>query len=172
MAGQLKNVLGLLVVVAMVLYFLNGSSFFKNMGAVSVTPSPEKDNKHDDGHGVNDGGKSADDNKINTGGCPLPTSFNIASDLLPKVKQDGDNDFIPPTPPIELQGNFLDSARCKIGVDTVGQSLRNANYGLRSEPPCPRVQVSPWNISTITPDLMRRDMEIDGCQYPCDNGPQ
>jgi len=44
-------------------------------------------------------------------------------------------------------------------VNTVGQSLRNANYQLRSEPPNPQVQVGPWMQTTIEPDLQRRPME-------------
>ena len=47
-----------------------------------------------------------------------------------------------------------------IGVNTVGQSLRNANRQLRSEPPNPQVNVSPWQNTTIGPDLMRRPLEI------------
>jgi hypothetical protein len=56
--------------------------------------------------------------------------------------------------------NFL-SAGALIGVNTVGQSLRNANYQLRSEPPNPQVPVSVFNNSTIEPDINRRDLEIN-----------
>jgi hypothetical protein len=55
--------------------------------------------------------------------------------------------------------NFL-NAGANIGVNTVGQSLRNASWDLRSEPPNPQVPVSPWSISTIEPDLARRPLEI------------
>ncbi len=55
--------------------------------------------------------------------------------------------------------NFL-SAGALIGVNTVGQSLRNANYQLRSEPANPQVPVSVFNNSTIEPDMNRRDLEI------------
>ena len=55
--------------------------------------------------------------------------------------------------------NFL-SAGALIGVNTVGQTLRNANYQLRSEPPNPQVPVTVFNNSTIEPDTNRRDMEI------------
>ena len=54
--------------------------------------------------------------------------------------------------------NFL-NAGSLIGVNTVGQSLRNANQGLRSEPPCPQTQVSIWMQSTIEPDLQRKPLE-------------
>jgi hypothetical protein len=55
--------------------------------------------------------------------------------------------------------NFL-NAGALIGVNTVGQSLRNASWDLRSEPPNPQVAVSPWMQSTIEPDTNRRVMEI------------
>lgn len=53
--------------------------------------------------------------------------------------------------------NFL-SAGTLIGIDTVGQSLRNANYDLRSDVPNPQGQ---WPImqSTIGPDISRRPLE-------------
>ena len=47
-----------------------------------------------------------------------------------------------------------------IGVNTVGQTLRNANRQLRSEPPNPQVKVSPWLQSTIEPDVNRKPLEI------------
>ena len=47
-----------------------------------------------------------------------------------------------------------------IGINTVGSSLRNANYDIRSEPANPRVNVGPWNQSTIEPDFMRPPLEI------------
>jgi len=56
--------------------------------------------------------------------------------------------------------NFL-SAGALIGVNTVGQSLRNANLQLRSEPPNPQVPVSVFYNSTIQPDTSHRDLEIN-----------
>lgn len=55
--------------------------------------------------------------------------------------------------------NYL-SAGALIGVNTIGQSLRNANYQLRSDPPNPQVKVSIWNQTTIEPDINRRPLEI------------
>ena len=59
--------------------------------------------------------------------------------------------------------NFLNAGH-HVGMNTVGQTLRNANYQLRSEPPNPQVKVSPWQQSTIEPDTNRRPMEIGGCE--------
>jgi hypothetical protein len=55
--------------------------------------------------------------------------------------------------------NYL-SAGALMGVNTIGQSLRNANYQLRSDPPNPQVKVSIWNQATIEPDFNRRSLEI------------
>ena len=58
--------------------------------------------------------------------------------------------------------NFLQAGH-HIGINTVGQTLRNANLQLRSEPPNPQVNVSPWIQSTINPDTNRKPLEIGGC---------
>lgn len=58
--------------------------------------------------------------------------------------------------------SFL-QAGYNIGINTVGQTLRNANLQLRSEPPCPQISVSPWLASTIEPDVSRKPFEIGGC---------
>jgi hypothetical protein len=47
-----------------------------------------------------------------------------------------------------------------IGLDTIGQSLRNANYQLRSDPIIAKQNVGPWMQSTIEPDLGRVPLEI------------
>jgi hypothetical protein len=57
--------------------------------------------------------------------------------------------------------NFL-TAGFHIGINTVGQTLRNANRQLRSEPLNPQVKVSPWLQTTIEPDINRRPLEIQG----------
>lgn len=55
--------------------------------------------------------------------------------------------------------NFL-TAGYHLGINTVGQSLRNANLQLRSEIPNPQIAVSPWLISTIEPDVRPVSFEI------------
>jgi hypothetical protein len=54
--------------------------------------------------------------------------------------------------------NFL-NAGALIGVDTIGQSNKNASWDIRSIPANPQVNVSPWLQSTIEPDLSRRPLE-------------
>jgi len=58
--------------------------------------------------------------------------------------------------------NFLE-AGFHIGTNTVGQTLRNPNLQLRSEPANPQLKVSPWLQSTIEPDVGRKALEIGGC---------
>lgn len=83
-------------------------------------------------------------------------------DLLPTDESKAIQEFNIAKPVGEgiLQGvNMLDSTY-HVGINTVGQSLRNANLQLRSEPPNPQVNVSPWMNTTIGPDLPRRPLEI------------
>jgi hypothetical protein len=60
----------------------------------------------------------------------------------------------------ELANVNLLRAGYHIGIDTIGQSLRNANLQIRSEPANPQLSVGPWNQSTIEPDFMRPPLEI------------
>ena len=57
--------------------------------------------------------------------------------------------------------NFLQAGH-HIGINTVGQTLRNANLQIRSEPANPQVNVSPWLQTTISPDVNRKPLEIGG----------
>ena len=95
---------------------------------------------------------------------PQPTLK--AEDLLPREDSAAIQEFNIARPAGEgiLEGvNMLD-AGFHVGVNTVGQSLRNANRQLRAEPPNPQVAVSPFLNTTIGPDLMRRPLEDgEGC---------
>ena len=85
-----------------------------------------------------------------------------AQDLLPQDKSSTWASVNPEGQGSLANQNFLQSGY-HIGINTVGQNLRNANLQLRSEPPNPQVQVSPWLQTTIEPDVGRRPMEIGGC---------
>ena len=100
----------------------------------------------------------------NQGGNNLPAECYpkdvlSSADLLP---QDADSKYAQANP--NGQGSLQDknflTAGFHVGVNTVGQSLRNANRQLRSEPPNPQVKVSPWLQTTIEPDLNRKPLEI------------
>lgn len=89
------------------------------------------------------------------------TNMNIQNpaDLLPK---DTNSQWahLNPTGQGELANINLLRAGYHIGIDSVGESHRNANLQLRSEPPNPQLNVGPWNQSTITPDFLRPPLEI------------
>ncbi len=82
------------------------------------------------------------------------------AELLPK----GNSEFskLNPMGSGDLKNVSLLKAGWHIGINTVGQSLRNANLQLRSEPPNPQLNVGPWNQTTMSPDMQRRPLEI-GC---------
>jgi hypothetical protein len=100
------------------------------------------------------------------GPAPAPTCYPrdrlTAEDLLPKDAANSKWSQLNPIGQGDVQDqNFL-TAGYHIGVNTQGQSLRNANYQLRSEPINPQISVSPWSISTIEPDTNRKALEIGG----------
>ena len=89
---------------------------------------------------------------------PVNNGVFTCSDLLP-----GDTNStwsqVSPSGVGSLCDKNLLNAGHHVGVNTKGTSLRNANRGLRSEPPNPQVRVSPWLQTTIAPDLLRRPLE-------------
>jgi hypothetical protein len=95
-----------------------------------------------------------------------PQNTLTPQDLLPEGQASQIEKFNEGVPEVGegiLRGvNYLD-AGFHTGVNTIGQSLRNANLNLRAEPPNPRTQVSPWMMSTIDPDLARRPMSDGEC---------
>ncbi len=116
-----------------------GDSYNQPVSESSETPEPSEE--------VSDEEPVADSSSTN---C-FPRDKLTSDDLLPqganskwaKVNPSGSGDV--------QDQNFL-TAGYHIGVNTVGQSLRNANLQLRYEPPNPQIPVSPWGISTIEPD--------------------
>jgi hypothetical protein len=90
--------------------------------------------------------------------CSQPNIQNPA-ELLPK---DTNSQWaqLNPSGKGELANVNLLKAGYHIGIDTIGQTLRNANLQIRSEPPNPQLYVGPWNQSTIEPDFMRPPLEL------------
>ena len=87
------------------------------------------------------------------------TNIQNPSDLLPK---DTNSEWsqLNPSGKGELSNINLLKAGYHIGIDTIGQTLRNSNLQIRSEPPNPQLYVGPWNLSTIEPDFMRPPLEL------------
>ena len=101
-------------------------------------------------------------NNVDTNQIPnecYPKDILSPKELLPKDTESTWAQSVPAGQGSLGDQNFL-NAGFHIGINTVGQTLRNPNYGLRSEPPNPQVKVSPWMQTTIEPDTNRRAMEI------------
>ena len=84
------------------------------------------------------------------------------SELLPKDDNSQWSSLNPvsqsnPQMPDLLQAGY------HIGLDTIGQTMKNANLQLRSDPVIQKGDIGPWNQSTIEPDLMRVPLEV-GCK--------
>jgi hypothetical protein len=125
-------------------------------GSVAVNPANPA--------GMNAGPGSAVGLNTVTSGVPsscLNQQVANPSDLLP---HDNNSDWAAANSRGggELSNVNLLKAGHHAGIDTVGSTLRNSNLQLRSEPPNPRTQVSPWANSTIEPNLMRVPLEL-GC---------
>jgi hypothetical protein len=77
-----------------------------------------------------------------------------AKDFLPKEINDQwfDTDFSQAKYNIN-DDKLINTERYVIGVNTVGQSLKNATYDIRGTIPNPKFTVSPWNNSTYEPDF-------------------
>lgn len=99
---------------------------------------------------------------------PLPADAQPDQVDLNKnnVKNYNSKDFLPK----EVQGEWFDTdfslakfdinddalintERFTIGINTVGQSLKNASHDVRGTIPNPKYTVSPWNNSTYEPDF-------------------
>ena len=91
--------------------------------------------------------------------APVAATVSNPSDLLPHdvnsqwgelnpMNKDGVN-----TPDL-LQAGY------HIGLDTIGQTMRNANLQERSDPVIAKSNIGPWNQSTIEPDLARTPLEL------------
>jgi hypothetical protein len=100
---------------------------------------------------------------------PSTTQYrqNVAnpSDLLP---QDINSQWTTLNPTMTSNNvivpDLLD-AGYHIGLDTIGQTLRNANLQERSDPIIAKQDVSPWNNSTIEPNIGQVPFEIGyGCR--------
>ena len=107
------------------------------------------------------GGSAVMGNGNNSGLVPnnRPNEKNYdPSQLLPT---DVNSDWkLNPAGNADFQNVNLLKAGHLIGIDTIGSTLRNPNLQIRCEPPNPTTQVSPWQQSTIEPDLMRCNLDI------------
>jgi hypothetical protein len=110
------------------------------------------------------GGSSSGSGSGSAGGDGMQSCFPrdrlSANDLLPKDAADSKWARINPSGTGDIHDQNYLTAGYHVGINTVGQSLRNANLQLRSEIPNPQNAVGPWMISTIEPDLRQATLEI------------
>jgi hypothetical protein len=90
-----------------------------------------------------------------------PSSVAAPAELLPA---DQHSEWAALNPVSMNSGNIMSGdllqAGYHIGLDTIGQTMKNANLQLRSDPIIPKVDVGPWNQSTYEPDYGRVPLEI------------
>jgi hypothetical protein len=82
-----------------------------------------------------------------------------ASDFLPKETNPNwfDTDFSQAKYNLN-DDKLINTERYVIGINTVGQSLKNGSHDLRGTIPNPKFTVSPWNNSTYEPDFNIKSM--------------
>jgi hypothetical protein len=90
----------------------------------------------------------------------FPRDKTTAEELLPKDAANSMWAQVAPAGQGDVSNQNYLTAGFMVGIDTIGQSLRNANYQLRSDPPNPRFAVGPWMQSTIEYDNNHRSLEI------------
>jgi hypothetical protein len=104
---------------------------------------------------------TAPKNQMPSSGGYSQQSITTPSDLLPVDQNSQWSDL---NPGMVTNGGAampdLLQAGYHIGLDTIGQTLRNPNYQLRSDPIIPKQDIGPWNQSTIEPDLGRVPLEV------------
>ena len=90
-----------------------------------------------------------------------PKAVADPADLLPT---DANSQWAALNPVNMNQGSILNGdmlqAGHHIGLDTIGQTLKNPNLQLRSDPIIPKQEVGPWNQSTYEPDYGRIPLEV------------
>lgn len=116
--------------------------------------------------GMGNAGQKVDQAQAPAADSFAPKQIANPNDLLPA---DQNSQWAALNPVNMSQGNIIAGdmlqAGYHIGLDTIGQSLKNANLQLRSDPIIPKQNVGPWNQSTYEPDLARVPLEI-GCGAP------
>jgi hypothetical protein len=155
------------LVFAYIIYmFFNNLMSKGSMGSELMTQERQK------AYNNNTGGNPAPSEDVSTSGNEVYSSIGDPSNLsgMPACNQNP-ADLLPsdansqwaelnPSGRGELSNINLLKAGAMIGIDTVGQTMRNANLQIRSEPINPQVPTGPWLQSTITPDLMRIPLEL------------
>jgi len=135
-----------------------------NNGAIAGTCGQGTNYKPSQGLGRNETNAAVSGLNTDTYGLPPSCAKQSVVDPRQLLPKDVNTSFsqMNPAGAGDIQNVSLLKAGYHIGINTVGQSLRNANLQLRSEPANPQLSTGPWNQSSIGPDLNRRALEV-GC---------
>ena len=97
-----------------------------------------------------------------TQGLPPSCSKSAVADPSELLPKDTNSQWaqLNPSGSGDLENINLLRSGYHMGIDTIGNTLRNANLQLRSEPANPQVNIGPWNNTTSSPDTMRVPLEI------------
>jgi hypothetical protein len=151
-----QRVVGILVFLLLV--WLINQNFSSKMavaekmedGTKDTEKKPESVEAASDGSGSTASGSGYATHEVANPTDLLPTDENSQwSALNPNAAKPGDTAM----PDLLKAGHH-------IGLDTIGQTLRNANLQLRSDPIVPKAEVGPWNQSTIETDFARVPLEL------------
>lgn len=153
------------IVVAIIIYSMMNYSKTKGMVLDNMTTAGSVQPSKSTGNEVFDSSKPAsyDQPESVSGSTSEYKSVDTAApqDLLPVDKN---SEFAKLNPISSGKQDLPDllQAGSLIGIDTIGQTLKNANLQLRSDPTIQKKNVGPWNNSTFEPDLARVPLEL-GC---------
>jgi hypothetical protein len=91
--------------------------------------------------------------------------FTLNDDYLSNNKEKIKPNELLPANTVDMKGeSFLTTTLSASGQQIIGEATQTQrsrlNYDLRSTPPNPQIEVSPWNMSTFEPDTDRRHFEI------------
>lgn len=169
---KVENIILLVIAGLFLLYLFNNYNKNKNMGPENMSgrrnggsmPQAQSGGGVQPSQPLGQNEVFASANGVATSSQGLPPSCSrepVAdpSELLPKDTNSQWSE-LNPTGSGDLQNVNLLRAGYHMGIDTIGNTLRNANLQVRSEPANPQVNVGPWNNTTISPDTTRVPLEI------------
>jgi len=145
----------MVILILAVIWALSGYSNFKTAVVDQMQDATDGAGKDMEG----ETGEETEKKEYTTNGVDTPAG------LLPK---DENNEWSKLNP-VGTQGGEqsmpdLLTAGYHIGLDTIGQTLRNANLQLRSDPTITKSEVGPWNQSTIETTYAQTPFEIGECK--------
>ena len=147
------KMIALVCVIAYMMYNYCNYESFDNLVVKEQQVGPEPGNPQpNDDEDTSEYAKVGDNQEIALPSC---AQF-VSSNLLPKDDPKLDNTFTEFSPANDLEGqSFIDTNKYAIGMQS--ETLRNANYQLRSDPPISNTMEcsSPWNNTTISAESRR-----------------